>query len=208
MRRIDHSPAGSKRAARNKRYYERRGRRRYHERRGGKDERRLSVTIRLRESLVGRLHRLVNEGVATGKYPWKTMSECVALLILDGLRTRKGEDEIDEMLPHLEYMGQIDRIHQLRREAQGGLHKAREEISELLGIGARTQAVQYYHTTLDAAHHMPPTAWRDWMIEELKKAFPDLAREPVTGVRLVEEAKEAKNPQKGQRTHGRQHKTL
>ena len=166
----------------NQRYYQKQKKTRAHD---VKDERKLNLQVRLPESLLGRLHRLVNEGVAMGKWPWKTMSECVKVLIVDGLRTRKGDDTIDDMLPHLEVQAQIDRIHQLRREAQSLLNKAREEIAQLQSIGASDQAVQYFHVTMDAAHKLPPTAWRDWLIGELRKAFPDLAKTKVKGVSLM-----------------------
>lgn len=150
-----------------------------------KDERKLRLNCVLPASMLGRLQRLVMESLAKGTYPWKTMSQCVQTLLLDGLRARKGDDSVDEMLPHLEYMQQIDRIQTLRREAQGGLNRAREEISELLAIGAREGAIQYYHVTMEAARNMPPTEWRDWMIAELVKAFPQLAKEKMRGMRLV-----------------------
>ena len=81
-------------------------------------------------------------------------------------------------------MSQIDRIHQIRREAQGLLNKSKEEISELLGIGAHEGAVRYFHVTLEAVDAMPPTEWRDWLLVELKKAFPELFKIKPTGVRL------------------------
>lgn len=170
------------RRAYNKEYY-----RKKKQRRGldAKDEKRLRLNCMLPASMMGRLSRLVMESLAKGTYPWKNMSQCVQILLLDGLRARRGDENIDEMLPHLEYMQQIDRIQTLRREAQGGLNRAREEISELLAIGAREGAIRYYHVTMDAARNMPPTEWRDWMLAELVKAFPQLAKEKMRGMRLV-----------------------
>lgn len=154
-----------------------------------KGERTKPLRVQLPESLIGRLNRLVIEGVAVGKWPWRTMSQCVKMLVIDGLSLHKGDDTVDEMLPHLEYMSQIDRIHQLRREAQAGLNKAREEINELLGIGAYDGAVRYYHMTIEAAERMPPTEWRNWMIKELRKAFPNLDAEAITPMELGAETK-------------------
>ena len=188
----------SAKATYNKNYYRRK---RAQRRQDTKEERTRNLSLRLPESLIGRLHRLVNEAHALGKYPWRTLSEAVKTLVIDGLRSRKGADDtVDEMMPHLEYMEQINRIHVLRREAQGGLARAREEIHELLSIGAVDQATQYFHVTMDSAQKMPPTAWRDWMIEKLNETFPQLASTPAKGVSLMAHPT-TKVTTKGARTH-------
>jgi hypothetical protein len=78
----------------------------------------------------------------------------------------------------------LDRVASLRREAQTVLSKARQEIGELLNIGATDGAITYYHVTMDAARKMPPTEWRDWLIKELKSAFPEFAKVKPRGVNL------------------------
>lgn len=106
---------------------------------------------------------------------------------MKGLESLKGHPTIDEMLPYLKLTEQFDVIASNRREAQAGLSRAINEISELLGIGAKQEALQYYHVTLVAAQEMPPTVWRDWMIAELKHQFPQLDKLPAPGVTLRQE---------------------
>lgn len=151
----------------------------------GTDEKKVLWSGRLPETLIARIQRVTLEGIATGRYPWKTVTECVTNLLQRGFATLKGDPFIDEMLPHLEMAQHIDRLQSLRREAQTVLNKARQEIAELLNIGARDGAVAYYHVTMEAARKMPPTEWRDWLMKELRAAFPDLAKQKPTGVALM-----------------------
>lgn len=148
------------------------------------DERKIPWHGRLPETLLGRIQRVTNEGIATGRFPWKTTGECIVNLIQRGFMSLKDDEFIGEFIPHIEMTQHLDRIHTQRREAQSILAKARQEVQELLGIGAVDGAVSYYHVTMDAARKMPPTEWRDWLIKELKKAFPDLAKQQPRGVPL------------------------
>ena len=120
------------------------------------------------------------------------MSECVKTLIVDGLHTRKHDDTVSEMLPHLDAQAQLDRVATLRREAQSILNKTRQEVGELLGIGANEGAIRYFHAMLDAAEKLPPTEWRDWLIKKLEKEFPDLAKRKPTGVQLLPKKQRAR----------------
>lgn len=147
-------------------------------------EARVLFSARLRDSLLARTRRLVDEYLATGKYGYRTMTEAFEDLALRGLGTLRGDPIVDEMMPYMDLMRNIDRLHRARREAQGGLNRAKEEIAELQAIGDADAATQVYHFALDAAHAMPPTAWRDWMITELAKSFPELAKRPLKGVDL------------------------
>lgn len=162
----------------------------------GEVEKKVLWQGRLPETLVARIQRVTIEGVATGKYPWRTQTECATDLLRRGFASLKGDPFIDEMLPHLEMAQHLDRVSQLRREAQSTLNKARTEISELLNIGSNDGAATYYHVTMEAARKMPPTEWRDWLIKELKSSYPDLARIKPKGVALKSIAK-AKKKAKG-----------
>ena len=167
----------------NKRYYEKQRHKRKLQSKSA-DERKIPWAGRLPETLIGRIQRVVNEGIATGRYPWKNTTEAVTSLIQRGFLSLKDDPFISEMLPHIEMSQHLDRISVIRREAQTIVAKARQEITELLGIGEKESAVAYYHVTMDAAHKMPPTVWRDWLIKEIRKAFPELAREKPKGVSL------------------------
>ena len=161
-----------------------------------KDERKLAVSLRWRESLVSQLHRMVNEGIAKGTYPWRSMSECTSTLIIEGLKHADYHDNemIEEILPGLECMQQIDVLQRQRRDAQTLLNRARDEISELKGLNLES-AVNCYHVTMEAFEKMSPTPWRDWAIREMEKAFPDLEKMTPKGVSLA--PAKAKNRFKG-----------
>lgn len=155
-------------------------------------ERKIPLNLRLPETLLGRIQRVTLEGLATGKYPWKSTTECITNLLQRGFSTLKGDPFIDEMLPHLEMSQHLDRIQTLRREAQTILNKARTEIGELLAIHAKPDAITYFHVTMEAARKMPPTIWRDWLIGQLRNAFPALAKEKPIGVNLMGPGKKIK----------------
>lgn len=140
------------------------------------------LSVRLPASLLARLRRIVSEGVAVGSYPWKTMTEAVQGLLIMGLESMKGDEFIDEMLPHLEVMQQLERIRGLRAEAKTTVHRAKEEVAELLGIDAVTEATQYFHVTLDALRKLPPTAWSEWAIKDFTETFPRLNGKRPAGV--------------------------
>lgn len=168
----------------NRNYYLKSKKKRQHQ--TGNDEKKVLWSGRVPETLIARIQRITLEGIATGRYPWKTTTEAVTNLLQRGLGTLKGDPMIDEMLPHLEMTQHLDRIQAIRREAQTTLNKARQEISELLQIGAKAGAINYFHMTMDAARKLPPTEWRDWLVGELKKSFPDLVREKAKGVALFQ----------------------
>lgn len=172
-----------KKALYNRRYY-----RKNRKESSTDSERKLPLNVRVAASLVGRLSRLAMEGAATGRHPWKTMTECVSRLIMDGLRWRRENDDEDgtiaEMLPHLEAMEHLNKIRTMRREGMTMLNTAREEISHLEGIGAHDGAVAYYHMTMETLGKLQATEWRDWLIRELEKAFPKLQAQKVRGVNL------------------------
>lgn len=149
-------------------------------------ERKVLFPIRIEEGILGRIHRLTHEGIARGTHPWKTPSETVRALIRRGLESLRGEQEIvDEMIPYLHLNNQLAGIQSSRREAQVSAQRAKVEIEELLGIGAKQEALQLYHVTRAAAHDMPPTVWRDWMIDDLKRTFPQLDKQIAPGVTLA-----------------------
>lgn len=170
--------SGSKKSQYNREYYKR-------TKKGGHSERRLHLHVSLPASLVGRLHRLTIEAVATGAYPWRTLGQCVEDLLVNGIRTYRHTDAVSEMLPSLEHQQHIDKVRAARLEAMRMLNSAREEIAELLGIKQAAAAATYYHMTLDSARRLPDTEWSAWMIRELRKAFPELDKMPVKGVNLT-----------------------
>jgi hypothetical protein len=147
-------------------------------------ERKVLFPIRIPEGVLGRIIRLTHEGIAKGTRPWKTPAETIRALLVRGLETLKGDPTVNDMLPYLELQKQFDGIGSSRREAQASMSRASVEISELLGIEAKREALQYYHVTLQAAQEMPPTVWRDWLVEELRHKFPELQKQAAPSVSL------------------------
>lgn len=149
------------------------------------DERKVLVNVRLPVSMVARLQRTKEEGLVLGKYPWKTLTAVIEGLLLRGMESMKGDPLFDEMLPYLRVVQQIDGVGSHRREAQAAMNKVRTEISELLAIKAVKEATQYYHATWQSIEEMSPNVWRDWLLDQMRKAFPKLARSRPQGVTLA-----------------------
>lgn len=148
-------------------------------------DRKILVPLRIPEGIMGRVMRLLHEGIAKGSHPWKTQSEILRAMIVKGLEALKGDSElIDEMMPYLRLSKQFELIGQSRREAQASLGRATHEIRELIGIGAKREALAYYHVTKHATLQMAPTAWRDWMLDQLRKSFGELDKIDPQGVEL------------------------
>lgn len=148
-------------------------------------EKKVLVPVRVPEGLMGRMMRLLHEGIANKTHPWKTPSEIIRALLVKGLESMKGQSEVvEDMMPYLDLRRQFEVIGQARREAQAALGRATHEIRELIGIGAKREALQYYHVTMEAARKMAPTAWRDWLIEQLRKNFPEFRKLEPEGVKL------------------------
>lgn len=148
-------------------------------------ERKVLFPIRIPEGVLARIQRLTHDGIARGTHPWKTPAETIRALLILGLESLKGVDSvIDEMLPYLNLTKQLEGIGGNRRECQSAMHKAGVEIQELIGIGAKDEALQYYHVTLEAAKEMPPTVWRDWLVDELSHKFPQLHKQAAPSVSL------------------------
>lgn len=144
------------------------------------------VSLRLPITLVGRIERLTLEAVAKGTYPWRSKNAAYKSIIVAGLKTLKGtSDTVDEFLPYLEVRASLDQIGSARVDAEALLAKSRTELSSLLDVDARTQAIQYFHTVRSAAERMPPTVYRDWLIATLNREFKDLAKSKPQGVTLV-----------------------
>jgi hypothetical protein len=169
----------------NKRYY--RKRQETEARTAGRGDKKILCSFRMYESLMGRLERLLLEGMA-GKaaFPWKSRSTALNGLIIKGLEALKDDEPmIEEMLPYLRAQAQINGMRTQRQEAYSLLAVTRDEVSELLGIGAVVEAAQVYHVTIDAVHQMSQTVWSDHLLTELGKTFPELAKTEAQGVRLV-----------------------
>lgn len=149
-------------------------------------QRKVLCANRLPIELVARIQRVVAEGIATGQFPWKTQSAAVTALLIRGLESLAGDESIDEMLPYLRAVQTIEHVGQHRTEAQAAMSKIKTEVSELLAIKAHDEAVQYFHAMYNAVADMNANVWRDWLLTQLKQAFPQLLKEKPKGVSFIE----------------------
>lgn len=137
-------------------------------------DKKMLVQIRLPNAVVGRLTRILNEGIATGSYPWRTRNAIIEALILKGLDTMAGDPVIDEMLQYLKLVQHSEGISQHRREAKVAFSHIKTETSELLGIGEEQAAIHFFSGMMEDIDRMDQSVWRDWLIRSLHKAFPKL----------------------------------
>ncbi len=154
-------------------------------------EKQVLCAMRIPESVVARAHRIKEEAIINGRYPWRTMSEVWRGLIFKGLESMKGDAIVDDGLPYLMLIKQVDGMRHPRIEAEAALHTSRQELQRLMQINAKAQAVQFYWTTVEIAKQMAPGVWRDWLLEQLEKQFPELHASEVSGV-SVRVAKKSK----------------
>lgn len=140
------------------------------------EDRKVFVSLRLRNSLTVRIQRIYDEGIAHGTSPWRSKTQMYEQLIVEGLENRSGENElIEESMQYLRAIRTADEISNQRREAQAALSKVKIELKELEGIGARKEAHHLFWETIRAFEDMNETIWRNWFLVEMKKAFPTLA---------------------------------
>lgn len=147
-------------------------------------EKQVLCAMRIPESVVARAHRIKEEAIVNGRYPWRTMSEVWRGLIFKGMEAMKGDAIIDDGLPYLQLVKHVDGLRHPRLEAEAALHTSRTELQRLLHIGARREAVQFYWTTVEIAKQMAPSIWRDWLLDQLERQFPDLHASDVQGVQV------------------------
>jgi hypothetical protein len=173
--------AGDDKRRRNKAYYQQR-----QARTAARGDKKILVSFRAYESLIGRIQRLILEGLA-GKshFPYKDRNAAFNGILIRGLEAMKDDvPEIGEMMAYLDALNQITAMRTQRQEAFSLLAVTKDEVSDLLAIGDEVVAAQCYHATMDAVAKMPKTRWNDHLRESLEKAFPQLASAKVRGVRL------------------------
>ena len=153
-----------------------------------KGEKKILVSFRLEESIVGRVQRMVAEAIATGRYRWKTAGATYRGLILNGFDhpSFEGDELMEELRPYVDLLKKLDTQAHRRQEANAIVARAKHEIHETLAIKQEREAAQWYHTTMDALKKLPPDVWSDWAINEMQKLagqYPALTQE-VSGVQF------------------------
>lgn len=163
-----------------------------------KEEKKTLVAFRCPVSLLGRMRRIVNEGIALGKFPWKTQTDCIVAMLIRGMESMAGDPTIDEMLPYLRAMQHLEGIASHRREAQAAFGHIKTEIAELLAIKANDEAVKYFHAMYDSVLDIDENIWRDWLLKELKATFPKLLEQKPKGVKFPKHDRHKKIQQQQQ----------
>lgn len=138
------------------------------------EDRKIHLSLRVRSSLVGRLQRLLLEGLAQGTYPWKTQSHQVEDLLIRGLESLKQHESVDEALQYLRAVAHSESIGRHRKEAQSAYSVVNIELKELKAIGATDQAVHQFWATYQAFAEMSPHTWRDWFLNKMREDHADL----------------------------------
>lgn len=165
-----------------------------------RDEKKVLVATRLPVSLIARIQRIVSEGIATGRFPWKTQTHAIHALIVKGMESLAGDASIDEMLPYLRAVHTIESVGAHRREAQAAFSSIKTEIAELLAIKAMDEAVQYFHAIYHSVDEMNANVWRDWLLKELRAAFPQLLKLVPKGVSFIDSGERRNRAKKKKRS--------
>lgn len=150
------------------------------------DDAKVLWSIRLKGSIVGRLDRLLLEGLATGKFPWKNRSQQAADLLIRGMETLKDHESVDEALQYLRAVRHSESIRQHRREAQSAWAIVDEELRELKAIRATDQAVHQFWANYAAFEAMSPSTWRDWLLKMMRETHKDLYEKQPGEVELTD----------------------
>lgn len=147
-------------------------------------DRKVPLMTRQPEWLVARLQRIAAEGLVTGKYPCKTVSEALTWIASTGLSALKDDPVVGDEMKFVAAKQSIDRINKVRREAMGLLHTASTEVSELVAIGAIDEATQYFSSAITAIRGLPKTVWLDEAIRKFEERFPQIAKRKVPGLKM------------------------
>lgn len=150
------------------------------------EDRKIHLSLRIRSSIVGRLQRLLLEGLAIpGKFPWRTQSHQYEDLLIRGLETLRGDESVAEAMQYLHAVSHTDALARMRREAQAAFSTITIELKELRAIGALDQAVAHFWSTYRAFEQMSPHTWRDWFLQRMREDHADLFAKAPRGVSLA-----------------------
>lgn len=161
------------------------------------DDAKVLYSVRLKSSIVGRMERLLLEGLATGRFPWKNRSQQAADLLIRGLETLKDTESVDEALQYLRAVRHSESIRQHRREAQSAWAIVDQELKELKAIKATAQAIHQFWANYTAFEAMSPSTWRDWLLQEMRSTHKDLYEKQPGEVELLD--RDAEDPHAAKR---------
>lgn len=139
------------------------------------DDKLVLFQVRLKSSLVGRLHKIMIEAERDGSYLWKNRAHMAEDLFMRGLESFNDAGAVEQGLQFLKAISHTRVLAGHRREAQGAFSEVKTEILEMLAVKQWDMAIHHYKSTYRAFEEgMDPNIWRDWFLTELEKTFPKL----------------------------------
>lgn len=147
------------------------------------DKRRL-LSVRIPNSMLGRLGKVMIDAQRQGDYVWKNQSALVEDLLMLGLESlqNKGYEVIDEALQYLQAVRASKSISQHRVEAESAFATVQKELLKLDAIGAKDEATHIYWATRASFLKMSVNPWRDWFLRTMEKTFPKLHKTKPSGI--------------------------
>ncbi len=145
------------------------------------DEKKVLLSCRVPEWMVGRLQRIMSEGLVTGRYPCKTMSETVQWMLRRAFKDMEDDPVVGGMMKFAEAERAIGELARSRKEAMGLLNKASDEVSHLIDIGDHDEALRYFHRACEAMRDLEPGIWTDIALKQFKAKYPELAKLAKSG---------------------------
>ena len=143
------------------------------------------------------IERTTHEGIATGKFPWKTPSELVRWCVLNSLRQLATIADDERLaLPYQKIMNQVEDLELTRTQIQSIFATLARELNNLMQIGQGTRAQALLQSALEEIDSLPATPWREWLLEELSVKYPTLLSSrprpadlhPTSGKEIVKSA--------------------
>ena len=157
-----------------------------------------TISVAVTPEIKAIIERACHEGIATGKFPWKVPAEVTRWAIVTGLRSlAKIADDERLALPFHALSGEVDDLELTRRQIQSLYDKLTVELTYLVRIGKDESAAAIMQTTMLKIDAIPSSPWRDWLIEELERRFPQFlvappapaSLHPQTGAETVRRAR-------------------
>jgi hypothetical protein len=153
------------------------------------------------------IERTTHEGIATGKFPWRTPSELIRWLIVTSLHTLSTIADDERLaLPYQQIVNAVEDLQLTRTQVQAIHSTLTHELHLLIDIGHVSAAKALLQHTLTDIDTLPPTPWRAWLLDELALKFPTLLDgapapadlQPRSGRGIVKAATRRKKRKKAQ----------
>ena len=134
-----------------------------------------TISVAVAPEVKAVIERTTHEGIATGKFPWKTPSELIRWLIVTSLHTLSQIADDERLaLPYQQIVNSVEDLQLTRTQIQAIHSTLTHELHLLIDIGKVDAAKVQLQRTLTDIDTLPATPWRDWLLDELTAKFPTL----------------------------------